>query len=874
MKKVILLVLLMPHLAFGQIVENFESGDLNNWVQSAGGRWSADATSAVSGSYSLHHVFDNPDSGSDRIGIQIRNLHPSEGITKWSFLIRHGYDPSSSNNWSVFLMSDTGPESFSPDGGTDGFAVGVNLTGTDDTLRLWKVKGNVLTPVISSRINWQTQIGISSAVRILIERSQEGRWDISVLRLNGDRIGSGSATDGELFNLSWFGILYRYSSTRDRLLWLDDINIEGTFYEDNEAPSVTGCEISGKNSMEITLNEEPVNELMVPQNFAVNENNNISISVTKKKPLTYEIRFTNSLINKSLNTLIINQLCDKSGNCSQNIHIPFTPVWAETGDVLISEIMADPFPEVSLPGAEYLEITNRTDYSFNLKNWILSSFDQVALFPEIIVRPQEIILVCSQKDTSLLNKYSRVTGIKSFPTLTDGGKLLCLSDSAGTMIHGVEYSPEWYNDELKSGGGWSLEMIDIKFPFSYEGNWTASVSRKGGTPGFLNSVSNSNPDISFYGIRNVFPDDSMSINVLFSEPVINLQAKINNIEIGGNTVSSPHPEDPLFREFTFKPKDPLQRGEIYKLDISGEIKDFAGNGMQNGSFEFGLTEEPEKGDILFNELLFNPLPGDQDYIELYNCSDKVIDASRLQLVSVNDDTHDTSQVVQLSYEKRCILPGSYYAITTDKERICDRYFSADQEHIFETGSLSSMSDDKGHLILYNRELDLIDEVKYDEDMHFSLLSGHEGIALEKTRPEEKSEDSAIWHSASESSGWGTPGAKNSIFVEVPVASDRVVLSSTRISPDNDGNEDLLVICLNLKGNSNVVSAAIFDETGRFVRKLASNMLAGNETSLTWDGTADDGSLVNTGIYIVLITLYNDTGKTDKWKKVCTVIRNR
>ncbi len=55
-----------------------------------------------------------------------------------------------------------------------------------------------------------------------------------------------------------------------------------------------------------------------------------------------------------------------------------------------------------------------------------------------------------------------------------------------------------------------------------------------------------------------------------------------------------------------------------------------------------MTEPAQPGDILFNEILFNPLPGDPDYLELYNTSGKVIDASRLQLVSVNDATGDKS----------------------------------------------------------------------------------------------------------------------------------------------------------------------------------------------------------------------------------------
>jgi flagellar hook assembly protein FlgD len=101
----------------------------------------------------------------------------------------------------------------------------------------------------------------------------------------------------------------------------------------------------------------------------------------------------------------------------------------------------------------------------------------------------------------------------------------------------------------------------------------------------------------------------------------------------------------------------------------------------------------------------------------------------------------------------------------------------------------------------------------------------------------------------------------------------VTFSSSRITPDNDGIDDLLIINLNLTGNGNVVSVTVFDETGSYIKKIATNYLAGPEASLLWDGTAEDGSSVKTGLYIVYITLFDDKGKTDKWKKVCTVVRN-
>jgi hypothetical protein len=873
MKKVILLALLMPVPALGQIVENFESESIINWVQSPEDRWKSDTTASLSGRFSLHHVFDNPDAGTDRIGIKVKNLHPSEGITSWSFLVRYGYDPSSLNNWSVFLMSDKGPESMSPEGGTNGFAVGVNLTGSDDTLRLWKVKGNIVTTVINCRINWQTDIGITCAVKITVKRSQDGIWSISVNRMNGSLVSTSSGADNELFSQEWFGVYYRYSSTRDRLLWLDDINIEGTFYEDNDAPVITRCELSGKKSVEITLDKEPGNGIMVPENISLNVEENKSINVVKKDNLKYQIEFSSEFSNRAIDSLIINRLCDVSGNCSQNIRIAFTSVWAQTGDVVISEIMADPLPEVSLPGKEYIEITNTTEYSFNLKNWKLLTSGQYTLFPETSIPPSGIIILCLSQDTLLFQKFGRVIGLKQFPSLTDGGRIVYISDSTGTFIHGVEYSSDWYKDDLKSKGGWSLEMIDTRFPFYYQDNWIASESKNGGTPGSVNSVAESNPDISFSGIQNVFPSDSSTIHIRFSEPVFNLAGKTGKIKIGEKGITDISPTDPLFREFTVKLKDPLRKTEIYQLEIPDVIFDFAGNRMQKCDFSFGLSDPAEPGDILFNEVLFNPLPGDPDYLELFNCSGKVIDASRLQLISINDASGDKSEAVPVSDEYRCILPGEYYAITTDTKKISERYFSTDPDQLFETESLPSMPDDKGHLILYNRELDRIDELVYNDDMHYSLLSTHEGVALEKTDPRSESEVATNWHSATESSGWGTPGASNSVFAEMPPTSDKVVLSSSKITPDSDGNQDFLTIRMNLKGNGNVVSVMVFDEAGNYLRKIASNLYAGSDVSVIWDGTADDGSLVNTGIYILLITLYNDTGKTERWKKVCTVIRN-
>ncbi|MBA4323403.1 MAG: hypothetical protein C0408_11360, partial [Odoribacter sp.] len=88
MKKVILFLLFIPVFLSAQVSYNFETGTLNNWVESVPGRWKADTTRSLSGKYSLHHIFDNPDSGNDQAGIPVYDLEPSMGLTKWSFKIR------------------------------------------------------------------------------------------------------------------------------------------------------------------------------------------------------------------------------------------------------------------------------------------------------------------------------------------------------------------------------------------------------------------------------------------------------------------------------------------------------------------------------------------------------------------------------------------------------------------------------------------------------------------------------------------------------------------------------------------------------------------------------------------------------------------
>lgn len=867
MKKVILFVFMLPYLASAQIIDDFESGEISTWIQNEPGRWKGDTLNAISGRYSLHHIYDNPEAGTDRIALAIRNLHPDEGTISWSFALKHGYEPSSSNNWIVFLLSECAAANMTATACSGGIAIGVNITGSDDSLRLVKIKNGVVTTILNTGVNWQTDIGSGTAANVSVERNVTGTWQVKVYKGTEALLKSAFATDAELFSPDWFGVIYRYSSTKDRLFWIDDIRMDGVFYADTIAPSLVKAAISGRNSLDLAFSEEPAQGTVSTSLFTLGSGENAS-AIESIGPRNFRIIFPSTFLNKRVNTLTVSNICDSAGNCLGELMTEFSPVWAEKGDVVISEIMPDPVPSVSLPEKEYIELTNRTNYGYDLKNWKLWSGDQSYRFLKGYIGPGERIIFCHNSDTSSFSVYGEVHGLSSFPALSSDRGLLYISDSLGLVIHGVEYSSGWYNNDLKSEGGWSLEMIDEDFPFFMEGNWTASSSRNGGTPGMMNSSSRENRDISFVGIWNVFPEDSLNILLEFSEslPDVPLTVIIGDIDVSGIAVP-----DPLFRKFRVSLASPLKIRKPYMLN-AGDLHDFAGNIIQNSEFVFGLTEQVQHGDILFNELLFNPSPGNADYIELYNVSEKNVDASRLFLVSVDDATGDTSAMLCISGERRCIMPSSYFTVTEDAAATAGSYPQGDSRSVFNSDKLPSMSDDEGHLLLLDRELDIIDEVRYNEKMHYPLLAGNEGVSLEKTNPLMSSSEALSWHSASESAGWGTPGARNSVFSEVPASEEMVSLSATKITPDADGIEDFLSIAFRFPSDGYVITTTIFDESGSLVSKLATNLLTGPESILVWDGTASDGTPVRTGIYIILITWYNDDGQTGKWKKVCTVIR--
>lgn len=534
------------------------------------------------------------------------------------------------------------------------------------------------------------------------------------------------------------------------------------------------------------------------------------------------------------------------------------------GALVISEIMADPVPSQGLPEKEYLEIMNRTDLTlFTGGIMLISGPDTAYLSPESI-SPGESVILCSTGNRTAFLPYGRVMAIKSFPSLNNDGEVIALRDGCGRLIHAVSYRPSFLGEGPKSDGGWSAELADMTNPFNEPDAWAPSVDPSGGTPGRANTVVIRTVDSTCPLVIAAWPETALMVAVLFDETVM-IEKDVPWIADGMET----HPArsgDPTDRKVLVPLTKEISPGTIITLQVSPTVTDFAGNSPAPTELRTGIPSDPDPGDILFNELLPEPVKGCSEYFELYNNSGKVIDLSRLSAANSY-----SSVAASFTGVPRQLLPGDIVALTRDRKSVTDRYQCASPDDVFEAERLPALYDNSGMLLLYDHVYNVIDRVDYSSSMHLIFLSGTKGVALEKAGPSLPSGVPGNWHSASETCGWGTPGAPNSVTVIPAETEGGLKLSSSRVSPDGDGFEDLVSVGVYPGGEDNIVTVTVFNERGYMVRRLADRYAAGRGAQFIWDGTSDTGARLPAGLYMIMAESFSTAGAVRLRKEVCALL---
>lgn len=535
--------------------------------------------------------------------------------------------------------------------------------------------------------------------------------------------------------------------------------------------------------------------------------------------------------------------------------------------VVIDEIMADPSPQVGLPNHEWIELRNVSAIPVDLQGWRFETASgESGPMPGFVLQPDSFVLVCTASAVADLSLFGATLSITSFPSLDNNGERLVLKSNSGTIIHAVEYSFSWYGNEIKKDGGWTLEMIDANNPCTGSDNWTAAHASIGGTPGTKNSVDAVIADQSSPQLKNAIIDDPQTILLVFNEPLDSLLSSvISNYHIdNGLMVSEATALAPLYNQVQLKVTTPVLEQVIYSISVD-HVSDCSGNimGTANNS-RTGRPVDAGPGDLIINEILFNPRPGGYDYVEIYNKSNKILDASRIYIANRN-----SSGVISSAKTLRAtpfyIFPGDYFVITEDAENLAFNYLAKDPGSAFIISPMPSYPDDAGDVVLLNSQGEPTDEVKYNKGWHFKLLDNDEGVSLERIDPAGNSQDASNWHSAASTVGYGTPGYKNSQFRQAAIADATIAISPAVFSPDNDGHDDIASVNYAVNDPGYLANITIFDGLGRPVRVLVNNGTLGHTGIWNWDGLNDKGSKLPVGTYIVYTEIFNLQGKRRHFK---------
>jgi Lamin Tail Domain len=845
----LLIFLIFPLQIFAQLNENFSDGDF-----SINPEWSGDTSSfRVDPNLQLQ---SQGAAVTENIYLSTANSRLSD--TEWKFYVRLEFNPSSGNFAKFYLCSDssdlTGP--------LNGYYLKIGgVTGNTDAIDLYRQEGISSVKIISG-IPGHAGRNINR-LRIRVIRGLAGEWTLFSDTLGGNNfMKEGSCIDSTLKTSKYTGLLCHHSSTRGSKFFFDDIIIQ-------QAPIFPySAKVVSDSTVIVFFNKALQGSSTgdISDYLLSNVGNPVSVIYNPANPNQINLIFAGKLAAGSYSLSIQNIIALSGETIAPGSSIDFNYVKPLAyGSLIIDEIFADPSPAVGLPEAEYIELYNRGSDTINFSGFIFSDGSTDAVIPYFKFAPDSYLILCSSSFAPAFSSYGNTLGLSSWPSLNNSGDSLKIYDASGRIIFSVAYSDSWYKDVVKKAGGWSLEMIDHDNLCGESENWAASENDNGGTPGKINSINAHKPDLDAPILLKAEAQDSVTIKLYYNEKLDNLAYKHAVILLSPEIAFAKKKIEKTDLHCVIISLDaPLQNKILYTITIEN-MTDCSGNISPKSSATLAMPEKALPGDIIINEVLFNPRVGGVDFVEIYNKSDKYLDLSDWQIANMQNGLTANRKVI--SSENFIMMPHSYIFLSEDPQVIKDQYPSTEIAHGMVLSSMPSYNDDEGSVILLynNTEADRFD---YLDNYHFKLLTDQEGVSLERISFDQPTNSAGNWHSAAETAGFATPGYKNSqlytgdgkgFFVDPPV-----------FTPDEDGYKDFTTIHFHFDKPGYIGNLTMFDAQGREIRRLTQNQSLANDGFFQWDGTSDAGKKVESGYFIILFEVFNLDGEVRKYKETVVV----
>ncbi len=497
--------------------------------------------------------------------------------------------------------------------------------------------------------------------------------------------------------------------------------------------------------------------------------------------ITFQFSISDLLPGKNYFILILDAANDNdSSNNISFTQIQVVQLSEERNDIVVNEIMFAP----SSNEPEWIELYNRSNKIIEIKNYLVAdAADTIQINDKsFLLNPSSYLIIAKDSSIHSFYKIESTIFISNFPSLNNSSDKIIVLDSLERVIDSLSYSSKW-----GGANGKSLERISTEIISTDSSNWKTSLSKESGSPGRVNSVTQKDNDVELNKIifnpgQPVFGDRvsiiagvkntgklTMAFNLQLSEDE-NLDSLADKFLETSKDLQL-IPTDSL--EFTFNYKvENLEREKAFIVKVFNSADEDTSNNVLWKSISPGY----KSNSVLVNEIMYTPVNGEPEWIELFNNSQDTID---LKDWTVNDII-TTPVKVKISKNKLLFPPKSFLVLSKDSSIVL---FHRKIESDIVMVALPVLNNDEDGVVIKDSRGAIIDSVHY-----FKTFGGQSGYSLERISVEQNSNSSSNWKSSKDLE-MSTPGRINSITPkkydlsfaaissdpEFPVAGDNVKL---------------------------------------------------------------------------------------------------
>ncbi|HSU53049.1 MAG TPA: lamin tail domain-containing protein [Candidatus Dormibacteraeota bacterium] len=365
-----------------------------------------------------------------------------------------------------------------------------------------------------------------------------------------------------------------------------------------------------------------------------------------------------------------------------NPHEPLGPCSRLTG-IVISEMMYKPAPRADTNNCEYVEIYNSQPFFHDVSGYQLTCADMSYTFPPNTMIPAGGFLVVAASPSSIRSVYGITNVLGPYTGSLKKSETLQLLDEQGSVLLTVPYSATYPWPVAADGTGHSLVLANPTYGEGDPRAWDTS-DIIGGSPGLMESYRPS-------PLRNVLINEFLahSENVNVPEFVELYNHSTGTVDISGCILT----DNPANHAFIIPPATLLGPGGFVSFNQAqlGFLLNGAGDTIyflkpdatrildavqfepQADGVSFGRWPDGANdfypftsttpgtnnssiaiGTIVINELMYNPITGNDDdqYLELYNASSNPVSLANWQFTAG----------VTFTFPSTAVIPPNGYAV--------------------------------------------------------------------------------------------------------------------------------------------------------------------------------------------------------------------